>query len=140
MFCNKCGTQIPEDSQWCPKCGARISIVEADPAPTVANVQQTAPGAVSGFILSLSGFLLDVIPIAGLAMCIIGVILCSKGKKQVADNPSAYTGTGLLTAGEIIGIIGIICGAISIVVWIFWAAVLGGGTLVFLDMLRDMID
>ena len=140
MFCYKCGTRIPDDSQWCPSCGAQVVADGPAPAQAVNTVQQAAPGAISGFILSLAGFLLDAIPLVGLVMSVIGVVLCSKGKKQLAANPSAYANTGLLTAGEVIGIIGIVCGALSLVFWIFWATMLGGGTLMMFDIFRDLMD
>ena len=144
MFCKQCGAEIPEGSQWCPKCGAQ----QGASSPTINQMQnqpvnaqpQTAPGSVSGFILSLAGFLFDWIPIAGLVLSIVGVAICGKGKKQVASNPGAYTNTGLLTAGHIIGIIGIVCGAIYLVIWLIWGLILGGGSLMLFDYIKDMAD
>ena len=37
MFCNQCGTQLPNDSRFCSKCGAKLA------AATPAPVQRPAP-------------------------------------------------------------------------------------------------
>ncbi|MBQ4183783.1 MAG: zinc-ribbon domain-containing protein [Bacteroidales bacterium] len=139
MFCSKCGAEIPEGAQWCPNCGAQ----QSTPTQTLQRPEsqtQTAPGSVAGFILSLAGFLADWVPVAGLVLSIIGTVICGKGKKQVAANPAAYTNTGLLTAGHIIGIIGIVCGAIYLVIWLIYALIFGGGTLMLFDFIKDMSD
>lgn len=138
MFCSKCGAEIPDGSQWCPKCGAQQGVQA--PVQPVSTQPQTAPGSIAGFILSLAGFLVDWIPIAGLVLSIIGTVICGKGKKQVAANPSAYNNTGLLTAGHIIGIIGIVAGAIYLVIWLIYAVILGGGTLMLFDFISEMAD
>jgi len=140
MFCSKCGAEIPEGAQWCPKCGAQQGTPTQTPTQPTNYQPQTAPGSVAGFILSLAGFLADWIPIAGLVLSIIGTVICGKGKKQVASNPSAYTNTGLLTAGHIIGIIGIVCGAIYLVIWLIYAVIFGGGTLMLFDFIKDMAE
>lgn len=41
MFCYKCGTQIPDDSVFCPKCGAGLKSAEAGQQPAVE--QQPTP-------------------------------------------------------------------------------------------------
>ena len=33
MFCNKCGKNIPDDSTFCPNCGASLSSWYDAPAP-----------------------------------------------------------------------------------------------------------
>lgn len=42
MFCENCGTKIPDGSVFCENCGARL---EAEPAPAPAPVQPAAPAA-----------------------------------------------------------------------------------------------
>lgn len=142
MFCSKCGAEIPDGAQWCPKCGAQqgapIQNREQVPNQTINVQPQSAPGAIPGFILSLAGLLLDWIPIAGLALSIVGVVLCGKGKKQVASNPNAYTNAGLITAGHVLGIIGIVGGAVYLVIWLIWAVILGGGSLMLFDFIKEM--
>ena len=140
MFCSSCGAEIPDGAQWCPKCGAQQgAAAQPQIQPQVAgSSSEMAPCAVPGFILSLAGVLLDWIPIAGLALSIVGVVICSKGKKQVVAKPVAYTNTGMLTAGHIIGVIGIVGGAVYLVIWLVWAVIIGGGSLMLFDFIKEM--
>lgn len=48
-------------------------------------------------------------------------------------NPSGYTGAGLLTAGQVMGIIGIIISAIYLVILLIGGALLGGSLSSFMD-------
>lgn len=138
MFCSKCGAEIPEGAQWCPKCGAQQGAPVQTPTESGNVLPQTAPGSIPGFILSLAGLLVDWVPIAGLVLSIIGTVICGKGRRQVASNPSAYTNTGLLSAGHVIGIIGIVCGAVYLVIWLIYALIFGGGTLLLFDFIKEM--
>ena len=142
MFCSKCGAEIPDGAQWCPKCGAQqgatVQNLEQNPSQAVNAQPQSAPGAVSGFILSLAGLLLDWTPIVGLALSIVGLVLCSKGKKEVADRPALYTNTGLLSAGYIIGIIGIVGGVCVLILALISVLILGGSFFSILDFAKDM--
>lgn len=55
-YCKRCGAQVPEDANFCPKCGASVTAVEAKPAEThqifkvtgkpKVMVTHTAPGFV----------------------------------------------------------------------------------------------
>lgn len=137
MFCSKCGAEIPEGTQWCPQCGTRQGTATPAENPVV-NTPQTAPGAIAGFILSLAGLLLDWVPIAGLALSIVGTVICGKGKKEMAAKPGNYTNTGMLTAGHILGIIGIIGGAIYLMFWLISVVILGGSSMMLFDFLKDM--
>jgi hypothetical protein len=39
MYCNSCGTQIPDDSRFCSKCGQ--AVVGVPPAPTAAAIARS---------------------------------------------------------------------------------------------------
>ncbi len=48
MFCEKCGNEIADDSQFCPKCGAKAEAAPAaEPAPAAEHpaAEQPAPEA-----------------------------------------------------------------------------------------------
>ena len=44
MFCDQCGAELPDDSVFCPKCGAKQTPVDSE-ANNVAG--EAAPGAAS---------------------------------------------------------------------------------------------
>lgn len=140
MFCSKCGAELPEGAQWCPKCGTQQGVTIQPQTQEINSQPQPAPGSIAGFIISLAGLLIDWLPIAGLVLSIVGTAICGKGKRQVAANPSAYTSTGLLTAGHIIGVIGIVFGAVYLIIWLVYAVILGGGTLMLFDFIKEMAD
>lgn len=124
MKCRNCGAEMPEGTKFCPVCGS---------SQVVNNGTQTAPGAVVGFILGLLGMCFVWFPLAGLPLSIIGVVISGKGKKKVEMNPSGYTGAGLLTAGQVMGIIGIIISAIYLVILLIGGALIGGSLSSFFD-------
>ena len=50
----------------------------------------------------------------------IALVLCVKGQKAVRMKPNAYSGTGFLTAGLILGIIGLVW-SIGLIVYMIMA-------------------
>ena len=40
MYCNKCGTQVPDDSVFCYKCGARLPVITGNQADWQMVVQE----------------------------------------------------------------------------------------------------
>lgn len=124
MFCANCGAEIPDGTLVCPKCGVPINSINQT---SVSVSEVKAPKSVGGFVCGLLGFILDCFPVLGLVLSIVGVALCSSGRKIVSKNPMAYTGTGLLTAGLVLGIIGIVVGSIVSVATLVWGILLGNG-------------
>ncbi len=56
MFCEKCGTQLPDDAKFCEKCGSSTEPGSA-PAPAAATVAAaSAPAAPSAFSIALKKF------------------------------------------------------------------------------------
>lgn len=43
MFCSKCGTEVPDDSTFCNKCGSGLSPAAATPPPPAAPVSAVPP-------------------------------------------------------------------------------------------------
>lgn len=125
MFCKNCGAEISDKSVVCPKCG--VPVVDG-PYPTQNPVQLAkAPNSISGFVCSLAGLF---VPFLGLALSIVGLVLCSKGQEAVRKNPNAYSGTGFLTAGIILGIVGLLWA----ILLILYGLVFGGAVLSLLDL------
>lgn len=129
MFCRKCGTQLPDDSKFCYKCGSPVQIAEQkdqitkkddyDPfeslvspannyapqaqTPPQAQQQSHAPTAADEGVFGIVGFVLAFFfPILGLIFSIIGMT-----KKKY---------NGLATAGFVLSILFIIIVIIAIVI------------------------
>lgn len=107
MYCNNCGNQIPENTPYCPTCGAA-----AQPSPAANSYPQqpnyqpngypeqpaAKPGkgfAIASLVLGIVSFFLFGYIAGGLAI-IFGSVAKNKG----------YPG-GIATAGMVCGIIGI---------------------------------
>lgn len=134
MYCPNCGAEIADGSKICPKCG--VSTDQNNVINTATNVR--APKSVGGFVCSLLGFLLDWIPLVGLILSIVGVALCGSGKKEVNKNPQRYSGTGLLTAGQVLGIIGIVVSSFALIFTVIWGIILGNGG--FFSLMEEFVD
>jgi len=97
MYCQKCGTQLDDDAQFCKSCG--VAMGAAPPAypppypypyPPQPPVKQTNTLAILGLVLSL------VMPLAGLIVSIIA-------RKQCIER--GEDGEKLAKAGIIVGAI-----------------------------------
>jgi hypothetical protein len=78
-----------------------------------------APNGVAALVLGVLSIITGCYCI-GLILGIIGLVLASKGMDLFHSNPAAYRAFGLLRAGKICSIIGVILGALSIVFWFFY--------------------
>ncbi len=76
--------------------------------------QENAPYAVASLVLGILSLVIGCIGV-GLVLGIIGLVLGSKGTKAYNEQPSRYKGEGMLKAGKIMSIIGIVFGAIAII-------------------------
>ncbi len=139
MNCNQCGTEVPEGSAFCTKCGARIApqnvpppqppgyaampnpANELPPAPPYAHATQpvytgarrTSGMAIASLVLGIASFLFDwllLIPsLLGLIFGIVAVV-------QIGRNP----GMG----GKAMAIIGIILSVVAALIWLLLGAAL----------------
>lgn len=76
--------------------------------------QENAPYSVVTLVMGILSLVTGCF-CAGLVLGIIGVVYGSKGKKEVSANPRKYKGTGMLKAGHILSIIGLVLGAVSFI-------------------------
>jgi hypothetical protein len=51
LFCPSCGQTVPEDSQFCASCGARLGVVQAPAAVTGQTASSSSPFAGTEFII-----------------------------------------------------------------------------------------
>lgn len=102
------------------------------------NQQQTAPYAIASLVLGISSIVFGCF-FVGLVLGIVGAALASKGQKAIQANPSDYSGTGMLSAGKITSIIGIIFGGIYAIYSIIAVAILGTASLAWWDLFGDLL-
>lgn len=110
MFCRNCGSQLPDNSKFCTKCGASTGVGgNTSQQQYTGNVQPQAQQATSNSqlqqednICAILGLIFAFIfPIAGLILSIIGM------KKQQYH--------GLAVAGLVISIIAIVIYVIAVI-------------------------
>lgn len=94
----------------------------------------TAPNSVVALVLGIASLLFGCF-FVGLVCGIVGLIFANKGLAQYNANPNLYNGKGMLTAGKITSIIGIIIGGLYIVYFIIWGVIIGSASLNFLELL-----
>ncbi len=86
--------------------------------------KENAPHAVSSMVLGILSIITGCY-IVGFVLGIIGLVLANNGTKEYNSNPEKYNGEGMLKAGKICSIVGLILGAVSILYWIVVVLVLG---------------
>ncbi|MBO4874936.1 MAG: hypothetical protein J5542_06485 [Bacteroidales bacterium] len=86
--------------------------------------KQNAPYAVAALVLGICSIVFGCF-FVGLICGIVGLILAKKGYEAYNAAPDQYAGEGMLKAGKITSIIGIIFGALYIVYYIIVVAIIG---------------
>ena len=138
MFCKKCGKEIPDDSAFCPKCGAQVNM--AQPSGENSSFDYYANQAKQEVkkynIWAIAGFILAVVPVViplGIFSLITGIsaiIISSISLKQIKN-------TG--EKGNVLAILGIIFGAVFFLYGIFLALVFAGLVTVFTELIGILI-
>lgn len=100
--------------------------------------QQNAPYAVAALVLGICSFVFGCF-FVGLVCGIVGLVLANKGLAVYRSNPTAYSGYGMLNAGRITSILGIVFGSIYVVYYIVVVAILGTAGFAWLEWL-DMFS
>lgn len=98
----------------------------------------TAPFAVAALILGIASLATGCLFI-GLVLGIVGLVLANKGTAMVRLSSESYGGVGMLKAGRIMSIIGIVLGAINTLVGLIMMAITGGSILWIMDVIDDMM-
>jgi type IV pilus assembly protein PilA len=108
MICRYCSTQIPEGSQFCPKCGARLDVTP--PQPASASIPSPSPpplGAEPPTSGKAIGSLIAGIFFLFLPASIVAVILGHLSLSEIKKSAGHIKGKGLATAGLVLGYMGI---------------------------------
>jgi len=96
---------------------------------------QTAPYAVAALVLGICSLLFGCI-FVGFVCGIVGVVLANKGIATYNQTPDQYTGYGMLKAGKITSVLGIVFGAIYLVYYVIAVVILGAAGFAWLDWMR----
>ena len=99
---------------------------------------KTAPYAVAALILGIASLATGCLMI-GLVLGIVGLVLANKGTKIVQSAPESFEGVGMLKAGRITSIIGIVFGGINTLVGFIIMAATGGSLLWMMDYLENYL-
>ena len=97
--------------------------------------KQNAPYAVASLVLGICSLVFGCF-FVGLVCGIVGVVLANKGIEAYNKQPSLYTGFGMLKAGKITSIIGIIFGSIYIVYYVIAIVILGSAGFAWLEWMN----
>ena len=101
------------------------------------NQKQNAPYAVASLILGICSLVFGCF-FVGLICGIVGLVLAKKGLNEVNAHPDLYNGAGMLNAGRITSIIGIVFGAIYTLYYIIAVAILGSAGFAYLNFLENL--
>lgn len=93
-------------------------------------MRQQLPNSVAVLVLGILSIITGCWTL-GLILGIIAVTMSGRPMRLYRENPELWDGYGMLNAGRICGIIGIILGSLAIFYWIlvagiFGAAIMGG--------------
>jgi hypothetical protein len=102
------------DKDFCPECGTKYfrgptGHSQRPPADAISNGKATA-----SLVCGIIGLI-----VFGVVLGVIAVVLAGTAKKEMARAPNRYSNHGSATAGQVLGIIDIVFGALFI--WWFWS-------------------
>jgi hypothetical protein len=132
MFCRICGYELPDNAQFCSRCGTPVTAPEeytAAPVNTPVAPTKTSGKAITGFVMSLVGIFFGINIgydfvglIATIACGVIGLVFSILGKSEIKQK--SLKGKGLATAGLIISIIVLSISALDVLDYmtgiLFW--------------------
>ena len=81
--------------------------------------KKTAPNSVAALVLGICSIVLGC-GFVGLVCGIVGLVLANKGLVQYNEDPSLYTDNKMLNAGKITSILGIVFGAIAVILTLIY--------------------
>lgn len=99
MFCPTCRNEIPDGSQFCPKCGAQIMAGAASGVSSQRPLEKASKRAIACLILGIISLVLCGIPF------IIPVILSIIELVAISKQKSSRAGYGYAIAGLAMGIV-----------------------------------
>ena len=123
MQCSACGKEIMEGDSFCPECGVRVKGGAADekataeatafvPPPVTATRKPGTSGwAVASLVLGIGAFVF--VPII---CAILAIIFAVMAKSLIRKSEGGLGGSGLATAGLVLGILGLLLPILLLIV------------------------
>ncbi|MDP2187850.1 MAG: CCC motif membrane protein [Sphingobacteriaceae bacterium] len=102
------------------------------------NKSKQLPNSVAVLILGICSILFGCFLI-GLVLGILGIVLSGKGRRLYRDEPEVYEGYGLLNAGYIMSIIGVVISSLWIIYFVIYVVIMGG-LLMGIGNLNEYLD
>lgn len=107
-YCEYCGSQVGETAAACASCGHPLG---APAAPPVAAAAGTEPTAIAALICGIIG-VVSCPYVLSVAALVLGLVARSK----IRATPG-LGGGGMATAGVVLGIVGLVVGVLTTVLW-----------------------
>lgn len=83
MFCRNCGSNIPEEVKFCPKCGTMVAtVLEGESGEEQENLQ---PSRKKGFVPIVLGTVVFVLVAAALGVGIYGTVKKQEFQKELVQ-------------------------------------------------------
>ena len=112
MYCAECGTQIVEGSNFCQKCGAAITQLEAQPQSGQLVIKtRTDSFSVLAIILGILGFFFGPLSIGAIVFGALGI--------SKTGRDSNARGRGIAIVGLVLGIVIVVGWIAFIIFWVF---------------------
>ncbi len=98
------------------------------------NIKKPLPNATATLVLGICSIVFGCF-IVGLALGIIGLAISGNSRRMYLNNPSEYEGYGMLNAGRILSIIGIVLSSITVIYYVVVVMIIGA-TLPWLEVMN----
>jgi len=127
MDCSSCGNELKPGDTFCRQCGARVGGETPLPTPPTPGRVPPPPGAAakraSGWsIASLTFGILSWLCMP-FAAAVFAIVFGALGKRDVKKGEGKVTGSGMATAGLVLGIVNLAILVIFAAIYVPWAIV-----------------
>ena len=112
--CRQCSTMSETDKDFCPECGTKYFRGPTGSDQSTAGVVVSNGKATASLVCGIIGLV-----VFGVILGVIAVVLAGSAKREMSREPSRYSNHGSATAGQVLGIVDIVFGALFI--WWVWS-------------------